>query len=289
MCAVLVANPPAAARPDSIPVVEPEFEFAADDFERVRTLIHQRAGIHLQGGKQAMLYSRLSRRLRETGHRSGASYLEWLEREASPTEWQEFVNCLTTNLTSFFREAHHFEILAAELKARGNVPTRIWCNAASTGEEPYSIAMTCIESLGANPRVRIVASDIDTDVLGVASRGVYGSDARGLTKARLHAHFLRGKAANAGSIRAKPELARLIDFVPLNLVDARYSAVEASDIVFCRNVLMYFDPPTQRQVLERVHAVMKPTGLLFVGHAENLSEWRDLFRLRGQTVYDRCR
>jgi chemotaxis protein methyltransferase CheR len=124
-------------------------------------------------------------------------------------------------------------------------------------------------------------------VLAVASKGVYGDDARGLTKARLHAHFLRGKGANAGFIRVRSELSQLIEFAPLNLMDAVYSIGKAFDIVFCRNVLMYFDAPTQRRVLENVHAVMKPGGLLFVGHAENLSESPDLFRLRRQTIYDR--
>ena len=124
-------------------------------------------------------------------------------------------------------------------------------------------------------------------MLAAARKGVYGADARGLTKPRLHAHFLRGKGPNHGCIRVKPELAGLVEFAPLNLMDAMYSIGEAFDIVFCRNVLMYFDAPTQRKVLENVHAIMKPGGLLFVGHAENLSESCDLFRLRGKTVYER--
>jgi chemotaxis protein methyltransferase CheR len=287
MSAVLVSSSPSPARPESAEGPAPEFDFAARDFERVRTLIRERAGIHLQGGKHAMMYSRLSRRLRETGHRSAASYLERLERNTASSEWQQFVNCLTTNRTGFFRENHHFEMLAAELEARRNAPIRIWCSAASTGEEPYSLAMTCIESLGAHPPVSILATDIDTDVLAVASKGVYGADARGLAKPRLHAHFLRGKGPKHGFIRVKPELVGLVEFAPLNLMDAVYSIGEAFDIVFCRNVLMYFDAPTQRRVIENVHAVMKPGGLLCVGHAENLSESRDLFRLRGKTIYDR--
>src|SRR6185295_15446825 len=125
----------------------PEFSFDPADFERVRQLIHQRAGISLHAGKQAMVYSRLSRRLRETGHRSFASYLQTLEQPGGgDAEWQEFVNCLTTNLTSFFREEHHFVELARELRARRPRPLRIWCSAASTGEEPYSIAMTVAEA-----------------------------------------------------------------------------------------------------------------------------------------------
>jgi chemotaxis protein methyltransferase CheR len=267
---------------------EPEFAFSAADFERVRQLIYQHAGISLHAGKQAMVYSRLSRRLRETSQRSFAHYLQSLEgSSASHPEWQEFVNCLTTNLTSFFREDHHFQLLASELKPRAGQSLRIWCNAASTGEEPYSIAMTCAEALPSTSSVKIVASDIDTKVLATASRGVYNADARGLSPERLRAHFLRGKGANSGSIRVKPELARLIDFRPHNLMDARWSMGEPFDVVFCRNVMIYFDAPTQRRVLERIHGVMKPKSLLFVGHSENFTESKDLFRLRGKTVYER--
>jgi chemotaxis protein methyltransferase CheR len=266
-----------------------EFSFDPADFERVRQLIYQRAGISLHAGKQAMVYSRLSRRLRETGHRSFASYLQWLEHPngaAGDQEWQEFINCLTTNLTSFFREEHHFQELARDLKTRGTRPLRIWCNAASTGEEPYSIAMTVAESAGPHG-ASIVASDIDTKVLAAAARVVYAADARGLSPERLRAHFLRGKGANSGFIRVKPELARAIEFRAHNLMDLNWSLGEPFDIVFCRNVMIYFDAPTQRRVLERIHRVMKPGGWLYVGHSENFSESRDLFRLRGKTIYER--
>ncbi len=269
---------------------EQEFAFDAKAFERVRQLIYQRAGISLHEGKQAMVYSRLSRRLRDTGHRSFASYLQWLESSTGPTgeaEWQEFVNALTTNLTAFFREEHHFHALAQDLKALRNGPLRIWCNAASTGEEPYSIAMTVVEALGSQPNAKIIASDIDTKVLATAAAGVYGADSRGLSQERLRAHFLRGKGTNAGFIRVKPELARMIEFRSHNLMDARWSLGEPFDIVFCRNVMIYFDAPTQRRVLERIHAVMKPRSLLYVGHSENFTDSKDLFRLRGKTIYER--
>ncbi|MGA0611974.1 CheR family methyltransferase [Caldimonas sp. KR1-144] len=282
MSAVLSASVPAVA--------DREFDFAPSDFERVKRLIYERAGIHLQPGKQAMVYSRLSRRLRETGHRSFASYLQWLEQAHGATaeqEWQQFINCLTTNLTAFFREEHHFPLLAQALSQRRGQSQRIWCNAASTGEEPYSLAMTVVESLGAQPNARIVASDIDTNVLDRARRGVYGADSRGLSPERLRQHFLRGTGPNAGSIRVKPELARLIEFRTFNLMSASWSLGEPFDIVFCRNVMIYFDAPTQRRVLEGMHRVMKPGSLLFVGHSENFTDSRDLFRLRGKTVYER--
>lgn len=267
-----------------------EFAFQKNDFERVRQLIYQRAGISLHEGKQAMVYSRLSRRLRDTGHQSFGSYLQWLEQHAGPggeAEWQEFVNCLTTNLTSFFREAHHFEALAQDLKERAGRPLRIWCNAASTGEEPYTIAMTVAETLGAGANAKIVATDIDTKVLETARRGVYDAAARGLSPERLKRHFLRGTGANAGLLRVKPELARLIEFKTFNLMSISWQFGEPFDLVFCRNVMIYFDAPTQRRVLERTHAVMRPGALLYVGHSENFSESRDLFRLRGKTIYER--
>jgi chemotaxis protein methyltransferase CheR len=203
-------------------------------------------------------------------------------------EWQEFINCLTTNLTSFFREEHHFSLLATELKGRSSgQPLRIWCNASSTGEEPYSIAMTVAEALGTSASVRIQASDIDTKVLATAQRGVYPADSRGLSPERLRQHFMRGTGANSGFVRVKPELARWIEFKTHNLMDTRWSLGDPFDIVFCRNVMIYFDAPTQRAVLERMHGVMKPNSLLFVGHSENFTESKDLFRLRGKTVYER--
>ena len=279
----------AALAPQALTLAaEPEFTMSPADFERVRQLIHQRAGISLNAGKQAMVYSRLTRRLRENGQRSFADYLSWLERSGSDAEWQEFVNCLTTNLTAFFREDHHFQALVQDLRARAARPIRIWCSAASTGEEPYSIAMTAVEALGASAPVRLVCSDIDTRVLATAQRGIYPADSRGLDPERLRRHFLRGTGANAGSIRVRPELVRMIEFRTFNLMSGSYASLgEPFDMVFCRNVMIYFDPPTQRRVLERIHGVLRPGGLLYVGHSENFTDSRDLFRLRGKTIYER--
>ena len=271
-------------------VADREFNFHARDFARVRALIYDRAGISLHEGKQAMVYSRLSRRLRETGHPSFEGYLQWLESASgaqAQQEWQEFVNCLTTNLTSFFREEHHFHTLTDWLKARGPQPTRIWCCAASTGEEPYSLAMTVAETVGLNAPVKILASDIDTNVLQTASRAVYDANARGLRPQRLKQFLLRGKGNNAGFIRVKPELTKMVEFRPFNLMQTQWQLGEPFDVVFCRNVMIYFDGPTQRKVLERIHGVMKPKSLLFVGHSENFTESRDIFVLKGKTVYDR--
>jgi chemotaxis protein methyltransferase CheR len=279
----------AVASPAVAAAVEAEFDFASADFERVRKLIYRHAGISLNPGKHAMVYSRLSRRLRETGHRSFADYLQWLDkRDENDPEWQAFVNCLTTNLTAFFREDHHFVALAEDLARRRGQPLRIWCNAASTGEEPYSIAMTVTEALGAEAPVTLLATDIDTHVLAKARRGIYEAGARGLSAERQKRHFLRGTGANAGAMRIKPELARMISFEPFNLMSERWALGEAFDMVFCRNVMIYFDAPTQRRVLERMHAAMRPGGLLYVGHSENFSDSRTLFRLRGKTIYERA-
>ena len=267
-----------------------EFLFGEADFEKVRQLIYRRAGISLHAGKQAMVYSRLSRRLREVGHSSFASYLQWLEQStgaAGEEEWQEFVNCLTTNLTSFFREAHHFPLLADALKRPRSGPVRVWCSAASTGEEPYSIAMTVAETLGADASATILCSDIDTKVLADADRGVYPAQARGLSTERLQRHFLRGTGSHDGLMRVKPALRKLVTFRVQNLMDERWSLGDPFDVVFCRNVMIYFDGPTQRRVLERMHRAMRPGGLFFAGHSENFTKSKDLFRLRGQTVYER--
>ncbi len=265
-----------------------EFGWTDADFVRVQALIYQRAGISLHDGKHAMVYSRLSRRLRDTGHRSFQEYLAWLEGHDGE-EWQEFVNALTTNLTSFFREQHHFGVLDQHL--RGPAPQggwRIWCSAASTGEEPYSIVITAMEALGSASAFRLWASDIDSKVLASAERGVYRLESiKGMSNERLQRFFLRGKGANTGMVRVRPELRAAIEFLAVNLIRDDWPFRDPFDIVFCRNVMIYFDAPTQRRVLERIHRVMKPGGLLCVGHAENFGESRDLFTLKGKTVYER--
>ena len=273
----------------SAAVQDREFAWTSADFSRVQGLIYKHAGISLHDGKHAMVYSRLSRRLRETGYNSFDTYLSWLEKSGDEREWQEFVNALTTNLTSFFREQHHFDILAQLLRSKSaSTPWHVWCSAASTGEEPYSIVMTALESLGPQASFKLTASDIDSKVLATGSAGVYRMESvKGLSQERLQRFFLRGKASNSGMVRVKPELRRMIDFMQVNLIKDDWPFREHFDAVFCRNVMIYFDAPTQRRVLERIHRVLKPGGLLFVGHAENFSESRDLFVLRGKTVYER--
>lgn len=277
-------NPPASGEMQGR-----EFAWTNSDFDQVQKLIYQRAGISLHDGKHAMVYSRLSRRLRDTGHNSFKEYLSWLESTDGP-EWQEFVNALTTNLTSFFREHHHFDILSDFLKTKSaSSECKIWCSAASTGEEPYSIAMTASEVLGKS-KFSLQASDIDSKVLATAAQGVYRLEGlKGVSSDLIHKYFLRGKAGNAGLVRVKPELRRSVEFLIVNLIKDDWPFRDAFDAVFCRNVMIYFDAATQRKVLERIYRVMKPGALLFVGHAENFSDSKDLFALKGKTVYERCR
>ncbi len=265
-----------------------EFAWTDADFDRVQSLIYKKAGISLHDGKHAMVYSRLSRRLRETGYSSFKDYLTWLESTDGP-EWQEFINALTTNLTSFFRERHHFDVFAEYLRSKsGGFNWKVWCSAASTGEEPYSIVMTALETLGSRANFSLTASDIDSKVLAHARAGVYRADnLKGVSPAQMQRFFLRGKAGNDGLVRVKPELTSLVDFLIINLIKDDWPFRDLFDVVFCRNVMIYFDGSTQRSVLERIHRVMKPGGILFVGHAENFSDSRDLFALKGKTVYER--
>ncbi len=276
------------AHEDASAIQDREFAWTTTDFTRIKDLIYRHAGISLHDGKQAMVYSRIARRLRETGHQSFKDYLEWLERGNDAQEWQEFVNALTTNLTSFFRENHHFIELSRLVRESPSRDWKIWCSAASTGEEPYSIAITMAEALGLSGRFQIWASDIDTKVLNTASRGVYKLEGlKNLTPDQLRKYFLKGTGHNGGLARVRPELQKHIQFFTLNLIEEHWSLREEFDVVFCRNVMIYFDNPTQRQVLGRIHRLMKPQGTLFVGHAENFSDARALFALRGKTIYEK--
>lgn len=272
-----------------------EFDFTRRDFERVRALIHQRAGISLADSKQEMVYSRLARRLRATGIQSFGRYLDDLEGGRMDREWESFTNALTTNLTSFFREAHHFPLLLEHLVAlrkrdagRGAGPLTVWCSAASTGEEPYSIAMTACEAFNTlAPPVQIVATDIDTNVLATASNGVYPMErVEKLAPERLRRFFLRGKGPHEGMVRIRPELRSLVTFRQLNLLADGWPVEGQFDAIFCRNVMIYFDKPTQRKILSRFVPLMKPHALLFAGHSENFLYVSDALRLRGKTVYE---
>ena len=264
-----------------------EFRFTAEDFERVRRLIHERAGIALSPVKQDMVYSRLARRLRANGDATFAQYLARLEG-GDGKEWETFINSLTTNLTSFFREAHHFEILLQQMKGCRSRPFRIWCSAASTGEEPYSLAITACEAFGnLAPPVAIVASDIDTNVLATAALGVYPFErVEKLDPERLRQFFLRGAGEQEGYVRVRPELQKLVSFTRINLLDARWPLTGPFDALFCRNVMIYFDKPTQYGILKKFRPLLREDGRLYAGHSESFLHAADLFRSLGRTVYE---
>ena len=264
-----------------------EFDFTARDFERVRALIHQRAGIALAESKQEMVYSRLARRLRATGLDSFTVYLDVLEAGRDTGEWEAFTNALTTNLTSFFREAHHFPILADHLKKRSG-QLELWCSASSTGEEPYSMAMTACEVFNTlTPPVHIVATDIDTNVLATAADGIYTEDRLDkLSPERIRRFFQKGKNEQAGLVRVRQELRQMVTFKKLNLLGSDWPLSGPFDAIFCRNVMIYFDKPTQGNILNRFAPLLKPDGVLFAGHSENFLYVTDAFKLRGKTVYE---
>lgn len=274
----------------AIQPISRDFTYSGADFERITRLIYKHAGIALAASKRDMVYNRLSRRLRAVGLHRFDAYLDRLECNGSDPEWQHFVNALTTNTTAFFREAHHFPVLADLLSRRiSDHAPAIWCAAASTGEEPYSIAMTVADTLGPRAsQVRIVASDLDTAVLDVAAAGVYPMErVERLPPDLLRRHFLRGKGRQAGNVRVRPELQRMIGFTQINLLDPRLPVQGPFDAIFCRNVLIYFDRATQAQVVRRFASLLRPDGLLFIGHSESLFHVSDVYRLQGQTIYER--
>lgn len=277
---------PAQPRPAKVESLK-EFEFTSRDFERVRNLIYRRAGIALAESKQEMVYSRLARRLRATGLRSFQVYLDGLESRPDSPEWESFTNALTTNLTSFFREAHHFPILAEHVRRIGG-PVNVWCAASSTGEEPYSIAITLHEALGAAAaQCQVIATDIDTNVLNTAANGIYPLErVEKLPPEQVRRFFLRGKGEHEGMVRVRPELRQMVTFRQLNLLGDDWPISGPFDAIFCRNVMIYFDKPTQGKILTRFAPLMKPDALLFAGHSENFLYVSDAFKLRGKTVYE---
>ena len=266
-----------------------EFEFTQADFLRVRELIRDHAGIALAESKYDMVYTRLVRRLRALDLVRFSQYLDRLERVGGE-EWEHFTNALTTNLTSFFREPHHFPILARLLKSlHRNRPLRIWCCAASTGEEPWSLAIAACETFDTlTPPVQILASDVDTNVLAVAQQGVYDMErVTHLPQAQLQRFFQRGTGGNSGRVRVNPKLHDLMSFRPINLLDDKLSGMKPFDAIFCRNVMIYFDKPTQYRVLQNLMPLLEPDGLLFAGHSESFFHAADIVRLREHTVYER--
>lgn len=260
-----------------------EFAFEKADFKNVQKMLFKKAGINLSDAKEAMVYSRLARRIRARNLRSFNDYLALVNK--SEAELEQFINALTTNLTSFFREPHHFTALADYL-SQHNV-TNIWCAASSTGEEPYSIAMVVAEAYGSfKTPVKIIASDIDSKVLAKAKAGVYplASIAK-IPQHRQKQFFHKGKGANEGKVKVVDELRNMVQFKKLNLTDAKWDVKGPLDVIFCRNVMIYFDKPTQLKVLQKMVGMLKPSGLYMAGHSENFNMYTNLVRPVGKTIY----
>lgn len=269
-----------------------DFAYSAADFEQVRRLLYQRAGISIGASKESMVYSRLARRLRALRLASFAQYFAYLAEHED--ELEEFINALTTNLTSFFREQHHFLMLTAHLQRlyhERRRPLRIWCTASSTGEEPYSLAMTAVEAFDSSrPPVSILASDIDTKVLAHAAAGIYALERlNGLDEQRKRRFFLRGRGSNDGLVKVKDDLRQLLQFRQINLLAPEWPVKGGLDAIFCRNVMIYFDRPTQLQLLARLMPLLHDEGLFFAGHSESFGHAGHLVKLIGRTVYGHAR
>jgi len=272
-------------------VYEREFEFKRKDFEFIRDLVGDRTGIVLSDHKVDMVYGRLSRRLRQLGMTRFSEYLTMLSNDEQ--ELVEFTNALTTNLTSFFREPHHFEFLKGTaiptlLKNRPNKKLRIWSAGCSTGEEPYTIAMTIKEATATYPNtdIKVLATDLDSNVVARAKAGVYQQEkVNGVDQKRQKKFFRKGRGdTQNGQMKVSPELQEMITFKQLNLMHD-WPMQGPLDIIFCRNVVIYFNKETQRELFARYADILSDDGYLFVGHSESLHKVSDRFNLIGKTIY----
>jgi chemotaxis protein methyltransferase CheR len=273
---------------------EREFHFSEEEFAALRKLVKTHTGIHLSDQKRELVYGRLSRRLRALGMSDFREYRALLNEEGS-TELVDFCNAITTNLTSFFRENHHFDYLRETfLKGRAQERgasrrLRFWSAGCSTGEEPYSIAMTIHEALRdlKSWDIRILATDLDTDVLARARNGVYAEDrVRGLPTSRKANFFDERWSGNHATYTVAPALRDMIVFNQLNLMNT-LPMKGPLDVIFCRNVVIYFDKDTQRSLFARMAALQRPGALLFIGHSESLFKVSDAYTLIGKTIYRR--
>ncbi len=272
----------------------PDFKLTDAEFNRIRALVREHTGIALSDAKRQLVYGRLSRRLRALKLTDFSAYIELLER-GEPAELEEFTNAVTTNLTSFFREAHHFDYLAREAlpaiveRDGGLRRLRIWCCAASTGEEPYSIAMVLREcqQLLLGWDAKLLATDLDSAVLATGSEGVYAQERFGAVSAtRLNRFFAELPGTNGARFRAARELRSLITFRQLNLMNP-WPMRGPFDAIFCRNVIIYFDKATQRALFERMARLQRPGDFLFLGHSESLYRVSEHYDSIGKTIYRR--
>jgi chemotaxis protein methyltransferase CheR len=272
---------------------DPAFAIGDREFRLLRELIYAHTGIALADHKRALVCARLARRLRRLRLKDYGAYYEFLiHSDPDGSELLEMINAITTNKTDFFRESHHFQFLTERvfpaLRASHQRRVRIWSSASSSGEEPYSIAITVAESLPlAEFDVKILASDIDTNVLERAQLGVYPVESiMKVPEALREKYFLRGTRRNDGMARVKPLLQSIIRFRRLNLIDETWPMQGPFDVIFCRNVLIYFDKALQNKLLHRFAALLRPGGYLMLGHAEAIHGFEHLFRTVGHSTYE---
>jgi chemotaxis protein methyltransferase CheR len=258
--------------------VEPTLEISDRELKAVCELVYAKSGITLHAGKRALVMARLQKRVRLGGFQSFARYLEHVERDPSGDELTALLDAIATNHTSFFREPKHFDFLRdtvlPPLMARaGGQRISGWSAACSSGEEPYTIAMTCLARLGdqAASRVRLLASDLSTKVLKIAKSGVYRADrVEGLSYDTLRRYFEKGLGAQQGSVRVAAPIRQMVEFRQINLLDPA-GADTRFDFIFCRNVMIYFDLAIQQRVVQHLERRLAPGGYLFISHSESLN------------------
>ncbi len=270
-----------------------EFKFTQDDFDYLRNVVKKETGIISDKGKYTMYYSRLSRRLRKLKLADFAAYRQYLADNLA-TESIELVNAVTTNLTAFYREEHHFDFLAETIiadKIKNNDKVlRIWSAACSTGEEPYSIAMTLIDTIKDIKQwdIKIYATDIDSNVVKTAKSGIYGVDRiDSLDAKRIKSHMKKGSGSNVGFIKMNDDTKAFIRFNQMNLLKT-WPINEKMDAIFCRNVVIYFDKETKISLADRFYDQLKPNGYLIMGHSESLHGISEHYKLLGKTVYQKA-
>ncbi len=276
-------------------LAQKQFDYTDRHFKKICGLIYDHTGITMPDTKSQLVYSRISKRIRSLSLNNFDEYCQLISSKNNDSEIKHFINSVTTNLTGFFREEHHFEYLSKtilpelKLKHQYDRRIRIWSCACSTGKEPYSIAIAIKESpVNLNGwDVKILATDIDTDVLNVGKTGVYNEDdTKGLTDSQIKKYFRKGRGENEGMLKASKALRDLITFKQLNLMHD-WPMRKSFDVVFCRNVIIYFNKETQAFLFKKIANQMNSDSYLMLGHSESLFNVNDDFKLLGKTIYQR--
>lgn len=264
------------------------------EFEKLRDLVFKISGINLASSKKELVVSRFTKRVRTLKLKSFTEYYDLLVSPSGFSEVQNFINSITTNKTDFFRESHHFDFILStfipQVVSSGKRIVRVWSAACSTGEEPYTIAMVMAKHLVEphNIPVKIIATDIDTNVLRTAVKGVYESGVLNtVPEEYLKKYFLRGKGESIGLFKIKDEIKKMVTFKQLNFVASDYPINSTFDIIFCRNVIIYFSPETKKMVINRLFRYLNDGGYIMMGHSETLFNMIDGLVYLKNTVYQK--